>query len=306
MIVLLTGGGGQLGRCLLDRMPSTWRVAAPAQHELDIVNEQAVQAYVADLRPALIINAAAYTAVDNAEDDVQAVYDVNAHGAESLARAAARSGAGLLHVSTDYVFDGGSDRPYVETDAAMPLNVYGHSKRAGEMAVLQALPQAIVVRSSWLFSEYGNNFVRTMLRLVVNGAEQVQVVDDQLGFPTYAGDLADVLIALAGRMPNVAAGLYHYCGAGNDTTPVSWCEFARAIFDCADRVSPCLQLPVLLPIDTSAYPTAARRPMFSALSCEKLAAVGLTGQQTLPPLLSRTWRVALQRVVCQLLQQQRA
>ncbi|MFT0545103.1 dTDP-4-dehydrorhamnose reductase [Allopusillimonas ginsengisoli] len=299
--MLLTGGTGQLGRCLLDRMPSAWQVVAPSRHDLDISNAQAVQSVVQALRPALIINAAAHAGVDQAEDDVQAAYAVNAHGAQNLARAAARVGAGMLHVSTDYVFDGSADRPYTETDAPGPLNIYGRSKLEGETAVLQALRQAIIVRSSWLFSEYGQNFVRTMLRLAANGVGQLQVVDDQLGFPTYGGDLADVLIALASHMPNVAPGVYHYCGAGDETRPVSWCEFAQAVFNCAGQISPSLQLPVLLPVSSSDYPAAATRPVFSALSCKKLAGIELAGGQALSPLLHRTWRAALPRVVRQLL-----
>lgn len=301
MIVLLTGSSGQLGRCLLDRMPSAWQVVAPSRHDLDISNAPAVHSVVQALRPALIINAAAYTGVDQAEDDVQAAYDINAHGAQNLAQAAARVGAGMLHVSTDYVFDGSADRPYTETDATAPLNVYGHSKLEGETAVLQALPQAIIVRSAWLFSEYGQNFVRTMLRLAGNGVGQLRVVDDQLGFPTYGGDLADVLIALASHMPNVDPGVYHYCGAGDESRPVSWCEFAHAVFNCAGQASPSLQLPVLLPVSSTDYPTAATRPVYSALSCEKLAKIELADGQALLPLLRRTWRTALPHVVQQLL-----
>jgi len=203
-------------------------------------------------RPQVIMNAAAYTAVDKAEIDRIRAMKINAIGPENLARAAREVGAQLIHISTDYVFDGSKPTPYIESDLPCPINFYGLSKWEGEKRVQAILPQAIIIRTSWVFSEYGNNFVKTMLRLAQTH-ETIRVVNDQRGCPTYAGDLAQAMIALAAEPE--AAGIYHYCG----DKAVSWYEFAQAIFSLRGSA------PRLVPISSREYITTAPRPGNSAL-----------------------------------------
>jgi len=261
--ILLVGASGQAGRCLRDRRPGGWKLAAPAHAECDIRDEAMVARVVARARPDVVINVAAYNHVDLAESEPEQVHAVNAAGPGHLARAAARVGARFIHVSTDYVF-GGGDRPYPEDAPTHPLNVYGNSKREGEIAVLGAMPEAVILRTSWLFSEYGANFVKTMLRLAQAG-RPLRVVDDQIGAPTYAGDLAGAIIRLA-MMAQVPGGIYHFSGA----EPMSWYGFAQRIF----KLSPVAGLD-LAPIPSSQHPAAAMRPAYSVLSCTKIRALGI-------------------------------
>lgn len=262
MRVLLTGAYGQLGRCLLDRVPAEWILLACGSAELDITDRPAVERVVKKFRPDVIINAAAYTAVDKAETDRIRAMKVNAIGPENLAIAAHQQGARLIHLSTDYVFDGSKKTPYTESDLPCPINFYGLSKWEGEKRVFSVLPDAVVIRTSWVFSEYGANFVKTMLRLAETRSE-ISVVNDQCGCPTYAGDLAQAIITLASRAE--AAGVYHYCG----DVAVSWCEFAQAIFVAAQR-------DVLVKgIGSAQYPMAAARPANSVLNTARIAALGI-------------------------------
>ncbi|WP_262264744.1 dTDP-4-dehydrorhamnose reductase [Pantoea dispersa] len=262
MRVLLTGAYGQLGRCLLDRVPAEWILLACGSAELDITDRPAVERVVKKFRPDVIINAAAYTAVDKAETDRIRAMKVNAIGPENLAIAAHQHGARLIHLSTDYVFDGSKKTPYTESDLPCPINFYGLSKWEGEKRVFSVLPDAVVIRTSWVFSEYGANFVKTMLRLAETRSE-ISVVNDQFGCPTYAGDLAQAIITLASRAE--AAGVYHYCG----DVAVSWCEFAQAIFVAAQR-------DVLVKgIGSAQYPMAAARPANSVLNTVRIAALGI-------------------------------
>lgn len=262
MRVLLTGAYGQLGRCLLDRVPAEWVLLACGSAELDITDRPAVERVVKKFRPDVIINAAAYTAVDKAETDRIRAMKVNAIGPENLAIAAHQQGARLIHLSTDYVFDGSKKTPYTESDLPCPINFYGLSKWEGEKRVFSVLPDAVVIRTSWVFSEYGANFVKTMLRLAETRSE-ISVVNDQFGCPTYAGDLAQAIITLASRAE--AAGVYHYCG----DVAVSWCEFAQAIFVAAQR-------DVLVKgIGSAQYPMAAARPINSVLNTVRIAALGV-------------------------------
>ncbi len=260
MNVLIVGGTGQLGRCLQDRAPTDWQVLAPSSSSLDISDHQQVADYLATHQVDVVINASSYNAVDQAESDAVRAYAVNAQGPENLARRARLAGAKFFHVSTDYVFSGDQQRPYTEADAPSPISVYGQSKRAGEMAVLAANPEAIVIRTAWLYSEYGRNFVKTMLALAAED-RLLTVVNDQIGTPTYAGDLAEVIIGLVART-QVPGGLYHY--AGRDA--LSWFEFAQAILRNVPHR--------LQPITSEDYPTVARRPRYSALACRKLQAMG--------------------------------
>ncbi|MFD1802643.1 dTDP-4-dehydrorhamnose reductase [Mixta tenebrionis] len=258
MRILLTGAYGQLGRCLLDRFPAGWVMLACGSAELDITDRPAVDRIVRRFRPQVIMNAAAYTAVDKAEIDRIRAMKVNALGPENLARAAREAGAQLIHISTDYVFDGGRSAPYSESDLPCPINFYGLSKWEGEKRVQAMLPQAIVIRSSWVFSEYGGNFVKTMLRLA-QSQETIRVVDDQRGCPTYAGDLAAMMIRLASDA--TAAGIYHYSG----DKAVSWYEFAQTIFGHFQALTGNPALSRLQPVSSRHYPQAAPRPASAVL-----------------------------------------
>lgn len=264
MRVLLTGAYGQLGRSLLDRFPADWVLLACGSAELDITNRTAVDRIVRRFRPQVIMNAAAYTAVDKAETDRIRAMKINALGPENLARAARDTGAQLIHISTDYVFDGTKSTPYVESDAPCPVNFYGLSKWEGEKRVQAMLPRAIIVRTSWVFSEYGNNFVKTMLRLAQT-QPTLRVINDQRGCPTYAGDLAQAMITLA--TDSNAAGIYHYCG----DKAVSWYEFALTIFNVFSDTSPGLRSVDVCPIPTAAFKQQACRPMNSVMVSEKAA-----------------------------------
>ncbi|RNM05572.1 dTDP-4-dehydrorhamnose reductase [Dickeya undicola] len=277
MKILLTGANGQLGRCFQDRLPDGWSVLATDMDSLDITDEAQVQATMESWQPDAIVNAAAYTAVDKAESEPELAARINVTGPEYLARAARQHGARFIHVSTDYVFDGSATQPYSETDATHPLGVYGQTKLDGERVVLKVNPATQIVRTAWVFSEYGNNFVKTMLRL---GRERdtLGVVADQRGCPTYAGDIANAIISLLQQQAD--AGLYHFCG----DEEVSWHDFASAIFAIAGekQLLPCT--PVVNAITTDQYPTPAARPAYSTLDCSKIARLGI------PP---SAWREAL-------------
>ncbi len=264
MKILLTGANGQLGRCFQDIVSETDTLLALGSQELDISHQSSVVAKVQEFRPDIIINAAAYTAVDKAESEPERAAAVNTHGPENLALAAKQVGARLVHVSTDYVFDGSGQVPYQESDAVNPLGVYGQTKLAGELLVQSILPEAIILRTAWVFSEYGNNFVKTMLRLAKDRPE-LGVVADQVGCPTYAGDIAAAILNLvAGNAPG---GIYHYCGDRS----VSWAEFAQAIFAEGEQSGVLARQPKVNFITTDQYPTPAKRPAYSVLSTEKVA-----------------------------------
>src|SRR5476649_2573864 len=218
MKILLTGSNGQLGLCFQDRIPEGWTLQATDSEELDITDRNKVFSSVSDYRPDVIVNAAAYTAVDKAETNAGMAALVNAVGPENLAIAAKEIGAMFFHISTDYVFDGTSKTPYLETDKTNPLGVYGKTKLDGEIAVLDVLPESIIIRTAWVFSEYGNNFVKTMLRLA-RERDTLSIVDDQRSSPTYAGDIAQAIIDIA--TVDDARGIYHFCG----DREVSWKEF---------------------------------------------------------------------------------
>jgi dTDP-4-dehydrorhamnose reductase len=219
------------------------------------------------VRPQIVLNAAAYTAVDRAESDAAAAFAINRDGAGALARACESAGCPIVHISTDYVFDGSKTDPYVETDTTNPIGVYGRSKLEGEAAVAAANSRHLIVRTAWLYAPYGQNFLRTMLRLASERAE-LRVVGDQHGNPTYVPHLADVLLALAGRIAAVPQdqpwGIYHAAGLGDAT----WAQFAAAIVRAGARLG-VPEIPVR-PIPTDEYPTPVRRPANSRLDCGKL------------------------------------
>jgi dTDP-4-dehydrorhamnose reductase len=260
MRALITGSGGQVGRELVRAAPPDAEVHALSHGELDISDEPAVQAIVKEFAPTLIINAAAYTAVDRAETERERAWQVNALAPRLLAEAAAARGdCRLIHISTDYVFSGESSRPYEIDAAPAPINEYGRSKLGGERAVLQALAtRALIVRSSWVYSAHERNFLHTMLRLMRAG-RAVRVVADQIGSPTSAASLAMALWAFAVR-PGLS-GLHHWTDAG----VASWYDFAVAIADQAAVAGLIPARVEVSPIAAEDYPTAARRPACSLL-----------------------------------------
>jgi dTDP-4-dehydrorhamnose reductase len=257
MKILITGANGQLGNEI--RELATEYPQFDFRHtdiaELDITNSADVDAYFGLHRPDAIINCAAYTAVDKAETDAETAFLVNATASGNLARAARANGCFVVHVSTDYVYDGRNYRPYTETDAVNPVSVYGKSKLAGEQQVLQSGARAIVIRTSWLYSAFGNNFVKTMIKY---GRERdaLNVVFDQAGTPTYARDLAKAILDI---LPQAIAsgdtGIFHYSNEG----VTSWYDFAKAIHELAGISCS------VSPIATKDYPTPAQRPFFSVL-----------------------------------------
>ncbi|WP_417551900.1 dTDP-4-dehydrorhamnose reductase [Marinomonas fungiae] len=274
MRILLTGKNGQLGRCFQDVVAvSAHELFACNSSELDITNADQVAAMVAEVKPDVIVNAAAYTAVDNAEQDQAQAYAVNEQGVANLAKAAEALGVPVIHVSTDYVFDGQAVAPYKPSDETAPQGVYGASKLAGEQALAAICTRYIVLRTAWVFSEYGNNFVKTMLRLG-NEREALNVVADQYGCPTYAGDLAKAILQLCDRYQatqELAWGIHHYCG----DLPTSWHGFARTIFFKGHQAGLLENIPQLTAISSEQYPTPAKRPEYSVLSTATLEALGV-------------------------------
>jgi dTDP-4-dehydrorhamnose reductase len=266
--ILVTGGSGQLATALATAARiELRRVGRP---DFDFDRPDSIADVMTATAPWLVVNAAAYTAVDAAERDEAAAFRANRHGPAELALLCARAGIPLVHVSTDYVFDGGKGAPYVETDPVAPQGVYGASKLAGEQAVLALCPRAIVLRTSWVYSSTGKNFVRTMLTLG-RTHDRLTVVADQKGCPTAAADLAEAILAIAGRIADAGwqarfAGVYHTAGSGWTT----WFGLATAVFAEAARFG--VPVPAVAPITTAEWPTPARRPADSRLDCDKLAA----------------------------------
>lgn len=282
MSILVTGAGGQLGRELALRLGPDEAVCLP-RAGLDLTDAPAVRRILTALKPTVVINAAAYTAVDRAEAEPEAAFALNAEAPGTLAQICHEQGAALLHVSTDYVFNGENRRPWREDDATGPINVYGASKLAGEQAIQDAMPRHLIVRTAWLFGAHGPNFVRTVLRLArERGA--LRIVADQTGSPTWAGHLAEVLIILARRIvqgDSPTWGVYHYAGAPAS----SWHGFAEAIVHAAVAQG-LLSAPVpVAPIASADFPTPARRPAWSVLNGARMtASFGLA-----PP----DWRIGL-------------
>lgn len=265
---LITGAKGQVGHCLMQQLQGKADVRGLDRDELDITDRAAVFRAVNAFRPDVIINAAAHTAVDRAEHEVALSEAINVNGAQNLAEAADGIGAIILHISTDYVFNGEGEHAYREEDETDPQGVYGKTKLAGELAVQQANPRSVILRTAWVFGEHGHNFVKTMLRLAKERTT-LGVVGDQIGAPTYAGDIAAALIhistqLLACRQPRF--GVYHFSGQPY----VSWCEFAKAIFKEAELQNMLQNVPLVNCIATSDYPTPAKRPANSRLDLTKI------------------------------------
>ena len=266
MKILVFGAGGQIGREVCRAAwPSRYAVLPLDRKVIDITESAAVGAMLAREKPDLVINLAAYTAVDRAESEPEAAWAVNCAGAAHIAAACDENATSLVHLSTDYVFDGRKPGPYREEDAVDPLGVYGRSKEAGERAVRAALAHHVILRTAWVFGVYGANFVKTMLRLAAE-RPVLRVVADQRGCPTAAADIAAALIVIAEHIEKGEAswGTYHFVGDG----AISWYGFAEAIFD---QAAPQLaKRPRIEAINTDQYPTPARRPMNSVLDCRKI------------------------------------
>ena len=274
--ILIAGGDGQLGCEFADTAQPGVTLLRCSRSELDITNRDSIDRALAKHQPQALINAAAYTAVDRAESEPDLAFAINANGAGHLAQAAESHGIPLLHVSTDYVFSG--DKPpgemWTEDDACEPRSVYGHSKRVGEEQVLDACSRALVLRTSWVFGRYGNNFPKTMLRLA-RERDELRVVGDQHGCPTHAGDIAATLVKAACAVieRRMDGGIYHYAGAPACT----WHGFATQIIDSAFAVGVLQKKPRVVAIATHEYPVAAARPMNSVMDGSKLQrALGIT------------------------------
>jgi len=266
MTVLIIGERGQLARELARaRWPEGMQVRQLGRSIFDLARPQQFQPLLDAGDWSVVVNAAAYTAVDRAESESAAAFAINRDGPEALAQWCAAHGVPLVHVSTDYVFDGAKPAPYVEDDPVRPINVYGASKAAGEEAIRSSCETHLIVRTAWVYSAHGRNFLRTMIRLAAEH-DEVRVVDDQIGSPTSATELARSLISMITVMrdgEHDVWGTYHVCSAGE----TSWYGFASAIFSAA--VSHGCPTPKLVPIETSDYPTPAARPANSRLDCAK-------------------------------------
>ncbi len=280
MRLLVFGAEGQLGfeLCRIAK-PEGIEVLGTTRREADVTKFSQVVAALEDSGCALVINAAAYTAVDRAENDRDAAFAVNRDGAQNIARACERMDTPLIHISTDYVFDGTKSSAYSEDDPVRPLSVYGSSKEAGDRAVRAAFARHIILRCSWVYGAGGQNFVKTMLRLA-EGSDLLQIVDDQFGCPTSARDIAGAILAIAPVLNDDRWGTYHFCNAGR----ASWYGFAKEIFLQRTKITGARE-PRILPITTADYPTPARRPANSELDCTKFASTfGIA---------PRCWRSAL-------------
>ncbi len=268
---LITGAHGQVGYCLVQQLQGKHEILAVDRDELDITDESAVKKTVKDFHPNVIINAAAYTAVDRAETEVELSEAINVKGPKYLAKAAKSIDAAILHISTDYVFDGQIECKYKETDITAPQSVYGRTKLEGEKAVAETNDKFIVLRTAWVFGEHGNNFVKTMLRLSKT-RDTLSVVADQIGGPTYAADVARVLIHIAEQIikgKNIEYGIYNFTGKPY----VTWYDFAKAIFSEAVSQKVLKKAPIVNPITTADYPTPAKRPANSCLDLTKIQQV---------------------------------
>lgn len=270
MKILLLGKNGQVGWELQRSLAPLGELLALDRHSTshcgDLSNLEGLAETVRVFKPNVVVNAAAYTAVDKAESDVQSAHTINALAPEVLSRACAAVGAYLVHFSTDYVFDGGGQTPWVETDATGPVNVYGQSKLAGEQGIAKQGAKHVIFRTSWVFGTEGSNFAKTMLRLAQE-REKMAVINDQFGAPTGAALLADIT-ALNLQQEKPLEGIYHLAAAGETT----WHAYAQYVLQTAQRLKPSLQYKVqeVAAVPTSEFPTPAKRPLNSRLNCRKL------------------------------------
>ena len=261
--IIVTGANGQLGREIrdLEKAYPSIRFYFFSREELNIGDDAQVEKIFTEIQPRFCVNCAAYTAVDKAESETEKAFLINALGAQNLAESSSKHNTRFIHISTDYVFDGNASEPYKEDHPTNPMGVYGASKLEGERLSLEAAPDCIIIRTSWVYSVYGNNFVKTMLRLL-HAKPELNVVADQLGTPTYAHDLANAIMHII-TTNNWVAGIYHFSNEGITT----WFEFAKEIGSLSN--ADC----IVHPIATSQYPTAAQRPQYSVISKEKIKSI---------------------------------
>jgi dTDP-4-dehydrorhamnose reductase len=266
MRILLTGVHGQLGTDLLPLLQPLGEVVAASRAECDLSSAESIRKLIAEVQPAVIVNPAAYTAVNDAETQSELAYAINATAPGALAEEARRLGAMLVHYSTDYVFDGSKQGAYSESDETSPLNVYGASKLAGERAIAAVGGRFLVLRTSWVYGANGNNFLRTIRRLAAE-REELKIVDDQVGAPTTSTQLAQATVRLVRQLSSLPeqefpSGLYHATAAGS----VSWCGFAKAIVSNMTEAGEAVRVRSVVPIRSDEYPVAAKRPLNSVLS----------------------------------------
>ena len=261
--ILVTGANGQLGQSILEQSKNYKEIECffVTRNELDITNEELINHYFEDKSFDFVVNCAAYTAVDKAEDDQENAYLVNAKATEFLSKITHQKGIPFIHISTDYVFDGTEAQPRLETDQTNPIGVYGQTKLDGENLALENNPKTIILRTAWVYSRFGNNFVKTMLRLF-NDKDSISVVADQIGSPTNAIDLADAILTIISK-DDLTYGIFNYSNEGE----CSWFEFAQKIKEFSNSTIE------INPVPTSAYPTKAKRPAYSLLDKSKIREV---------------------------------
>lgn len=256
--IIIVGGKGQLGQCLQERISGAYNFVFLGSADLDVSDAEQISSVFEQYKPVYCINCAAYTAVDQAEEDLDQAFEINEFAVKRLAENCVKYGTTLIHISTDFVFNGDSSIPLTETLHTSPVNVYGLSKLKGEQEIQQLMEQYYIIRTSWLYSEKANNFVKTMLKLAQSRSE-LTVIYDQVGTPTYAMDLAEVILKIVQNDP-AAYGLYHYSNEG----VASWYDFAKAVFEFAE-----IDMKVL-PVASSAFITKAKRPHYSVLDKTKI------------------------------------
>jgi len=285
MKILVLGCKGQLGRCLNDQLINTdHEVIYTSREKIDIADFEQTKNQILKISPDVVINATAYTAVDKAEEDQETADLINHLAVANLTTLCNQLGSWLIHVSTDYVFDGNSNVPYKEDDETNPQGAYGETKLNGELAIQSSGCKYIIIRTAWVFSEYGNNFLKTMLRL---GAErdELSIVGDQIGCPTYAQDIAKSIVEIVPQLNSRKDNdIYHYCG----DQPCSWFEFAKEIFDYINKYNH-ISIPIIKAVTTEEYPTLAERPKFSVLDNKKI-------QETFD-IFSSDWKVGVESVL---------
>ena len=287
--ILLIGSNGQVGKELQQILQPYGDLIAVTRPTVDLAQPDTLRSVIRENHPQIIINAAAYTAVDKAESEPDLAKTINGTAPRIIAEEAEKSGAFLIHISTDYVFDGNSSRPYQETDSTNPLSVYGETKLVGEQAIQNSCAHHFILRTAWVYGTFGkSNFVKTMLRLGAE-REEIRVVADQIGSPTWAKDIAGAIARILPQSTPEISGIYHYTNSG----VASWYDFAITIFEEAQHLGIPLKVQRIIPITTSEYPTPARRPSYSVLSCTKISTVS----ENHPP----HWRQALRQMLKELL-----
>jgi dTDP-4-dehydrorhamnose reductase len=286
--ILLIGSNGQVGTEIQNILSSTYQLTSISRQQIDLTQPEKLRTIIRDIKPEIIINAAAYTAVDKAENEAEIAHIINAIAPQIIAEETEKIGSFLIHISTDYVFNGQSNYPYQENDITQPLNIYGTTKLAGEKAIQQTCQNHIILRTAWVYGTYGkSNFVKTMLRLGKERSE-IRVVADQIGTPTWSKDIASTISQIIPQLTSEITGIYHYTNSG----VASWYDFAINIFQEAKKLGFPLTIDQIIPITTPQYPTPAKRPPYSVLSCEKISKL----LATYPP----HWQQRLQLMLTEL------